>query len=218
MLDDLAALDAPDVDLVCFERPARRRHGAHDAAGSDPLLELAQVRAAHEHPGHYLVFVNNLLLDFVVQVGERGPPHRDDVPHPGMTVFPLNAEVGELVIHEVVDSRKFPAIPDQIQEAANDRAVVLLDSHKTFPRSVPSACLPIRLPAGPERRTMPRPPMPCTPGPMGVSEMQGIQASGSAALPKDHGPSSTQATPARTSGRASRPTASPGPAPWACRS
>jgi hypothetical protein len=25
---------------------------------------------------------------------------------------------------------------------------------------------------------MPRPPMPCTPGPMGVSEMQGIQASG----------------------------------------
>jgi hypothetical protein len=56
--------------------------------------------------------VNNLLLDFVVQVGERGPPHRNDVPHPGMTVFPPNAEVGELVIHEVFDGRKFPAIPD----------------------------------------------------------------------------------------------------------
>src|SRR6266566_10034072 len=47
MFDDLAALHAPDVDLVCFARLARRCHGAHDAAGSDPLLELAQVRAAH---------------------------------------------------------------------------------------------------------------------------------------------------------------------------
>ena len=62
-----------------------------------------------------------------MQVGERGPPHRNDVPHPGMTAFPPNAEVGELVIHEVFDGRKFPAIPDQIQEAANNRAVVLPD-------------------------------------------------------------------------------------------
>jgi hypothetical protein len=46
VLDDLAALHTPDVDLVCFERPARRGHGAHDAAGSDAVLELAQVRAA----------------------------------------------------------------------------------------------------------------------------------------------------------------------------
>jgi hypothetical protein len=55
---------------------------------------------------------------------------------------------------------------------------------------------------------MPRPPMPCTPGPMGISKMQGIRASGyQQPCPEDHGPSRTQATPARTSSRASRPTA-----------
>src|SRR5437762_8847855 len=108
MLDDLAAVHAPNVDLVCFERPARRRHGPHDATWSDPLLELAQVRAAHQPPCHHLVAVNNLLLDFEVEVGERVPPHRDDVLHRGMTAWLPDAEVGEVVIHEVVYGRKFP--------------------------------------------------------------------------------------------------------------
>ena len=63
-----------------------------------------------------------------------------------MTAFPPDAEVGEVVIHEVIDGRKFPAVPDQVQEPANDRAVVLLESHKAFPPCL----LPGRLPAGPE--------------------------------------------------------------------
>jgi hypothetical protein len=94
--------------------------------------------------------VNNLLLDFEVDVGGRGPPHRDDVPHPGMTAFPPDAEVDEVVIHEIVDGRKFPVIPDQVQEP-NDRAVVLLKSHKAFP----SCLLPGRYPSGPKKRAIP---------------------------------------------------------------
>jgi hypothetical protein len=35
-----------------------------------------------------------------------------------MTAWLPNAEVGEIVIHEIVDGRKFPAIPDQIQVPA----------------------------------------------------------------------------------------------------
>src|SRR6266567_1334961 len=150
MLDYLAALHAPDVDLVGFERPSRRRRGPHDATRPDPLLELAQVRAAHYPAGHHLVLVNNLVLDLEAQVGERGPPHRDDVPHPRMTAWLPNAEVSEIVIHEILDSRKLPAIPDQIQEPAHDRAVVLLGSHKFHPASVsmfrPSACRWTRTP------------------------------------------------------------------------
>src|SRR5690242_6102117 len=138
MLDDLPALYAPDVDLVCFERPAGRGHGPHDATGSDPLLELAQVRAARQPAGHHLVVVNDLLQDLETLVGEGGPPHRDDVPHRRMTAWLPNPEVDEIVIHEIVDGRKVPPIPDHVEEPANDRAVITLATHKTPP--VPSAC------------------------------------------------------------------------------
>jgi len=66
-------------------------------------------------------------------VGEGGPSHRDDVPHRRVTAWLPNTEVDEIVIHEVVDGRKVPAIPDQVKEPPDDRAVVLLESHKTVP-------------------------------------------------------------------------------------
>src|SRR5690242_20166163 len=131
MLNDLSALHAPDVDLVSFERPAGRGHGPHDATGSDPLLELAQVRAACQPAGHHLVVVNDLLQDLETLVGEGGPPHRDDMLHRRMTAWLPNPEVDEIVIHEIVDGREVPAIPDQVKEPANDRAVIMLESHKT---------------------------------------------------------------------------------------
>ena len=64
------------------------------------------MRAAHYPSVHHLVVVDNLLLDLEAQVGERGPPHRDDVPHSRVTAWPPDAEVGEVVIHEVIDGRK----------------------------------------------------------------------------------------------------------------
>src|SRR5689334_18543890 len=133
VLNDFAALDAVDVDLVGLEGPAGGRHGPHDAARADSRRELAQVRAPQYHPVHHLVAVDDLLQDLVAQVGKCGPPCRDDVPHRRMAAGLPDAEVRELVIHQILDSVKVAAIPDTFQEAADDRAVVLLNSHETPP-------------------------------------------------------------------------------------
>src|SRR5690242_8253343 len=69
VLNDLAALDAVDVDLVGLEGPAGGRHGPHDAARADSRRELAQVRAPQYQPVHHLVAVDDLLQDLVAQVG-----------------------------------------------------------------------------------------------------------------------------------------------------
>src|SRR5690242_3189221 len=61
--------------------------------------------------------------------------HAVTVPHPRVTARPPDAEVGEVVIDEVIDGRKVPAIPDQVHEPADDRAVVPLESHGTPPLS-----------------------------------------------------------------------------------
>jgi len=104
MLDELAARDAVDVDLVGLEGPAGGRHGPHDPGRADSGRELAQVGAPQQDAEHHLIVVDDLLLDFITQVGKRGPPCRDDVPHRRLAAWPPDAEVGELVIDQVLDS------------------------------------------------------------------------------------------------------------------
>jgi hypothetical protein len=119
----------------------------------------------------------------------------------------------------VFDGRKFPAIPDQIQEAANDRAVVLLDSHKTSP--VPYL-LPVCLSGCPlDPRGAPCRARLCHVRPVRWASAR-CRESGhldisSLARRTTGRQGRRQPRPGRAAGPAGRPP-SPGPAPWACRS
>jgi hypothetical protein len=126
---DLAAADPVNVHLVGFEGPAGGRHGVQDPAGPDPRRELPQVRAARHHPVHYRLTAGDLLFDLDMQVGERRAPRRDDMPQRGVAARPPDAEVGEVIIDQLLDGRQLPVVPDQVPEAADDRGVVLLGSH-----------------------------------------------------------------------------------------
>jgi hypothetical protein len=142
---DLAAADPVNVHLVGFEGPAGGRHGVQDAAGPDPRRELPQVRAPRQHPVHHRVGAGDFLLDLDMQVGERGAPRRDDMPHRGVAARPPDAEVGEVIIDQLPDGRQLPVVPDQVPEPADDRGVALLGSHG-IPLSAPGAA-----PAGTRR-------------------------------------------------------------------
>jgi hypothetical protein len=78
---------------------------------------------------HHRVTAGDLLFDLHLQVGERGAPRRDDVPHRGVAARPPDAEVGEVIIDQFLDGGQFPVVPDQVPEAADHRGVVLLGSH-----------------------------------------------------------------------------------------
>jgi hypothetical protein len=71
---------------------------------ADSGQELAQVRAPRDHAEHHLIVVDDLLLDVGVQVGKCGPPRRDDVPYRRVAAWLPDAEVGELVIDQILNS------------------------------------------------------------------------------------------------------------------
>lgn len=73
-------------------------------AGPDSRRELAQMRAPRDHAEHHLIVVDDLLLDVGVQVGKCGAPCRGDVPDRRVAAWLPDAEVGELVIDQVLDS------------------------------------------------------------------------------------------------------------------
>jgi hypothetical protein len=116
MSGDLAARDVVDVDLVGFEGPAGRRHGVQDASGSDPRRELPQVSAPRHDPVHDRVTASEFLLDLDVQVGERRAPRRDAVPQRGVAARPPDAEVGEVVIDQLVNDRQLSVVPTRSQK------------------------------------------------------------------------------------------------------
>jgi len=60
------------VYLVGLEGPAGGRHGPYDPGRADSRRELAQVRAPRDHAEHYLIVVNDLLLDVGVCVPLSG--------------------------------------------------------------------------------------------------------------------------------------------------
>jgi transposase len=126
---DLAVADPVNVDLVSFEGPSAGRHSIQDAAGPDARRELAQVRAARHHPVHHRVAAGDFLLDLDVQVGKRRAPRRDDVPQRGLAARSPDAEVGEVVVNQLLDGRQLPVVPHQVPEAADDCGVVQLGGH-----------------------------------------------------------------------------------------
>jgi hypothetical protein len=88
------------------------------------------------------VTAGDLLFDLDKQVGERGAPCRDDMPQGGVAARPPDAEVGEVIIDQLVDGRQLSVVPYQIPEAADDRGVVLLGSHGILLSARPARLVP----------------------------------------------------------------------------